>query len=158
MPKDPRIGRDSRHSAQNKRRQAEANFAHNDAFEPRPAQCMARRVSAEGVNQYVDVGQDHRSRCAVSTSSMACSEALSSRSMPGIRPPCARLTGGKTRCVTAEGRSFTTRRRPSSMRAVNERPSANALRLARRIRSSGRRTVVRSVICHDISSSAPSVN
>src|SRR5271155_2858849 len=75
--------------------------------------------------------------------------------MLGIRPPFAALTRGK---VLATGfavcLSSITRRNPSSINAVSERPSSAALRLALRIRSVGRRTVVRSTICHDISLAA----
>src|SRR5580704_6130721 len=48
------------------------------------------------------------------------------------------------------GESLTTSRSPSSMREVNVRCSASALRLARLSNSFGSLTVVRSIICQDI--------
>src|SRR5712691_213400 len=73
------------------------------------------------------------------------------RSIPGISPPAALLTRGRTRFFLAAFLgSVTTIRNPSSIRDVSVRPSAAALRLARLSRSSGRRTVVRSLICQDI--------
>jgi hypothetical protein len=74
------------------------------------------------------------------------------RSIPGIGPPVALLIGGRTRLPFAAFLSpATINRSPSSMRDVSVRPSAAALRLARSSRPSGSRTVVRVVICHDIS-------
>ena len=52
--------------------------------------------------------------------------------------------------------SATTSRSPSSIRDVRVRPSAAALRLATLEQSSGRRTVVRSLICQDISRASSS--
>ena len=70
---------------------------------------------------------------------------------PGIGPPVALLTRGRTRLSRARFLfSVTTNRRPSSIKEVSVRPSAAALRLAQLRRSSGSRTVVRSVICHEI--------
>ncbi len=60
-------------------------------------------------------------------------------------------TGGRPRFAFPAPRSFaTTSRTPSSMSAVKVRPSAAALRLARRSRSLGRRTVVRTFMCQEI--------
>src|SRR5579862_9588675 len=71
--------------------------------------------------------------------------------MPGIKPPAARLTRGMTRsAVFARRFSVRTSWSPSSISEVKVRPSAAALRRARSSRSSGKRTVVRSIICQDI--------
>ncbi len=73
-------------------------------------------------------------------------------SSPGIRPPAALLTRGTIRFgLTARLLSAMTTRSPSAISDVRVRPSAAALRFARLSRSSGRRTVVRRVICLDIS-------
>jgi hypothetical protein len=71
--------------------------------------------------------------------------------MPGKGPPVAVLNLGKTRLALLALRfSATTSRNPSSISEVSVRRSASALRLARLSRSAGSRTVVRSIICHDI--------
>lgn len=146
-----RIGRNPRHRAQRQGRHAKAPVPKDDPVEPAFADRVARRIGAKRVDQHIDVRQDHGRRPAASRSSISSSAAESSRLTPGLSPPVAELTGGGTRLVRAAGaRSARTRRRPSSIRAVSERPSASALRLARLTRSSGRRTVVLSVICHDI--------
>ena len=91
-------------------------------------------------------------------SSRSCNAALSSRSIPGIRPPLAELTGGRTRGAPRTPEvSLTTRRSPSSMRAVSEHPWAAALRLARAMSSSGSRIVVLA-ICNSPSLRAPVSN
>src|SRR5665213_1545815 len=74
-------------------------------------------------------------------------------SIPGNAPPVAVLTRGRMRLALAFfGFSSTTSRRPSSIREVSVRRSATALRFARTSSSRGNLTVVRSIICIDISS------
>ncbi len=146
-----RIGRNPCDRAQRQRRHSKAPVPKDDGVEPGFADGVARRIGSKGVDQHIDVRQDHRRRPAASRSSISSNAAESSRLTPGLNPPVAELTGGRTRLVRAAGaRSARTRRRPSSIRAVSERPSASAFRRARLTRSSGRRTVVLSVICHDI--------
>jgi len=70
---------------------------------------------------------------------------------PGIGPPVALLTRGRTRLSRARFLfSVTTNRRPSSIKEVRVRPSVAALRLAQLRRSCGSLTVVRPLICHEI--------
>ena len=150
LPEDARIGCNARHRAQRQRRNPELDVAQNDPVEPRLADRMAARIGSKRVNQHVDIRKDHWSRPAASRSSSSCNAAELSRSIPGISPPLAELTGGRTGFLRAAGPSSPrTLRKPSSIRAVSERPSASAFFLARRTRSSGNRTVV--LICHDIS-------
>jgi len=151
LPVYARICRNANKCAQSKRRHAKARFACDHGIKPGFANGMMRSVPAKCVNKDVHVWQDHRSRRINSISSISCRPAESLRSMPGIRPPVAVLTRGIVRLtLVAEPRSSRTRRNPSSISDVNERPSTAALRLARLTNSSGRRTVVRAVICRDI--------
>src|SRR5665213_2387927 len=117
---------------------------------------MLRDVLAEGVNEDADVRQDHLKpflkRSAYSRSSIPWISEYFVISAPGNSPPVALLTGIGPR--SRLGFSFfavTTCRRPSSMSAVSVRPSSAALRLASRINAEGKRTVVRWIICQDIS-------
>jgi hypothetical protein len=151
LPEDARIRYDARQRAQRQRRNSEVGVPQNDAVEPRLADRMAAGVGSKCVDQYVDIRKDHRNRPAAPRSSSSCNAAESSRSIPGMRPPLAELTGGRTGFFpAARAGSSRTLRKPSSISAVSERPCASAFLLARRTRSSGKRTVVRSVICHDI--------
>ena len=144
--------RDPDDRAQRQRRYAKSRVSTDHIVEPGFANRMMRGIAAERVNQHVHVWQDHRSRFTYSRSSSSCSAAELFRSIPGRNPPVAVLTGGRTRlALGADDCSSTTRRNPSSRSEVRDRPSCAAFRLARRMSSSGRRTVVRSVICHDIS-------
>ena len=146
-----RIGRNPHHRAQHQRGKAEPGLVANNAVEPRLAYRVARRVRTECMDQYVDVGEDQGNRRTYARSSISCKADESSMSTPGSKPPVAVQTGGSTRSAGSAVRlSLTTRRKPSSISAVSERPSAAALRLARKMRSAGSRTVVRSIICHDI--------
>jgi hypothetical protein len=146
------IGGYPNYRAQHRRRNTEPGIASHNPIEPRLTNLMIGRILAERMNEHVDIGQNHRSGRASSRSSISCKAAESLTSTPGIKPPVATLTRGKLRTADFScGSSLTTRRRPSSIMAVRESPSAAALSLARRTRSSGRRTVVLSDICHDIS-------
>jgi len=122
----------------------------NDRVEPGFAHAVMRRVAAKRINKHVRVGQNHRWRFRYSRSFASWSAAESTRLMPGIKPLVAFLTRGGTRALSLRsGASFTIRRNPSSINSVKERPSSGALGLARRMSSSGNRTVVLSAICHD---------
>src|SRR5271154_2002628 len=116
------IGRYANDSAQRQRRNAETGFAKHDPIEPSLAERMERRVFAKSVNEDIHVGQDQKNRRTYSRSSDS-RETGSSRSIPGIRPPFAALTRGT---ILAEDRvarlSSTTRRKPSSIKAVSDRP------------------------------------
>src|SRR5580704_2271232 len=128
--KDTRIGRDPRHGAQRQWRQAELRVSQDNLVEPWFANKVARGIGSKSVDQHIDVRQDHRFRPAASRSSISCNAAVSWRSTPGISPPVALLTGGRTRFGPAAGvRSARTRRSPSWIKAVRERPSASAFRL-----------------------------
>ena len=149
LPEDARIGCNARHRAQRQRRNPKLGVPQNDPVEPRLADRIAARIGSKRVDQHVDVRKGHWSRPAASRSSSSCNAAESSRSIPGVRPPLAELTGGRTRFLRAASPSSPrTLRKPSSMRAVSDRRSARACRLARLTRSSGNRTVVL-CICHD---------
>src|SRR5215216_918390 len=153
-PVRARIGGNSNHGGQCQGRQAKLGIALHDLGEPRAAYRVLRHVFAKGIDKDIYIRQDHLKRFIRSTyskSSNSWSADMSVRSIPGIGPPLALLTRGRVRFVFAIFRlPATTIRSPSSIRDVNVRPSAAALRLARLSRSSGRRMVVRSAICHDI--------
>jgi hypothetical protein len=70
---------------------------------------MLRSVLAEGVDEDVDVGQDHSKRFMRSIYSMSSSSWIAEklvRSTPGLNPPVALLTGNTTRLRFAGLRSF----------------------------------------------------
>src|ERR1700730_1831616 len=154
-PVRARIGSDANHCAQHQWRNAEPGIARDRAPKPGPRESMWRNVVREGVDQDVDVRQNHLKRFMRSTysrSSISCNAEKSMRSIPSIGPPVALLTGGITRFIFSDFLLLFTRSlRPSSISDVSVRPSAAALRLARIKSSLGRRTVVRSFICRDIS-------
>ena len=84
---------------------------------------MAVGIGSKRIDQHVGIRKGQRSRPAAPRSSSSCNAAESSRSIPGIRPPFAELTGGRARFLRAAGpASSRTLRKPSSIRAVNERP------------------------------------
>src|SRR5262249_43227801 len=157
-----RIGGDTDEGGQYHRRYPKTSVALDDAVEPGSAHCVLWHVAPKRINQDVDVRQDHLNRFIRSTysrSSISCSADRSGRSIPGIGPPVALLMRGRVRFAFAACRSSATIiRRPSSISEVRVRPSAAALRLARLSNSSGRRIVVRSVICQDILSCCIYVN
>src|SRR4051812_15691292 len=152
--KDAAVGRDAHDGAQHGRRDAEAGIARDHCLPPRTADGVVVIVGAEGVDQDIDVRQDHLKRFMRFMESRSSRPWISEnrvRSMPGRNPPVVLLIGGMTRFVLPGLRSsVVTSRKPSSISEVSVRPSDAALRLAREIRSSGRRMVVRSVICLDI--------
>jgi len=53
------IGDDPHHGAQRKRRHSELRIARDNSIEPRFADRVPFAIPAEGVNQDIDVGQDH---------------------------------------------------------------------------------------------------
>src|SRR5215216_6182987 len=151
---DTRVGRDPNDCAQHKWRQAKTGIMPHDIGEPRSAHPMLRHILAKGVNQDIHVRQNHRKcfiRATSSRSSNSWRPEMLVTSTPGIRPPPALLMRGRMRFFGAFRLVASTIRKPSSISEVSVRPSAAALRLARLSTSSGRRTVVRSVICLDIS-------
>lgn len=140
---DPRVGRNSNKGAECERRNAVAASIKHHTFEPRLTDAVLGRIWPERVDQDIDVGEDQEERRSDAISSNSSRRFKSSQLSPGVRPPLAELTGSGVRSSGGEGeRSLTTRRRPSSMRDVSERPSEAALCLARMTRSAGRRTVV----------------
>jgi len=145
---------DANDRAQNRRRQTKSSIARYDAHEPRTADRMLRQIRAKRVDQDVYVRQYHLKcfiRRTYSRSSISRSAGKSPRSRPGIGPPVALLTRDMRRFGFVTFRfSAMTNRRPSAINDVRVRPSAAALRFARLRRSSGSRTVVRSIICLDI--------
>jgi hypothetical protein len=148
---DARVGSDPNHGAEGKWGQTESSIAGQNRHQPRTANRVPRRIRPKSINQGIYVRQDHSKgfmRSTYSRSSASSSEDEASKSTPGITPPLASLTGGSL-CVDGLGRLFPTitRLRPSSISAVSVRPSAAALRLARRKSSSGSRTVVPSLTC-----------
>jgi len=149
-----RVGGHANYSAQHKRRYSEAGIARYDASEPPTAERMLGDVLAKRIDEDIYVRQDHLNRfirSMYSRSSISCNAENEVRSMPGIGPPVALLTGGNVRgALPTFFFSATTILSPSSMSAVSVRPSAFALRLARSSKALGSRTVVRSAICQDI--------
>jgi hypothetical protein len=61
---DARIGRDPSNSAWGERRHSELRIPRNDPVEPRSANSVLSAILAEGVDQCIDVSQDHLSRPA----------------------------------------------------------------------------------------------
>jgi len=154
-PESARVGGDPHQRAQHQRRYSETRITRYHCGQPGAADPVLRNVPAKGVNQDIHIGQDHLRfliRRMYSKSSISWIFDRSVSSTPGIGPPVALLTRGRTRlALVCFCFSVKIDRSPSSIRDVRVRPSAAALRLARLRRSSGSRTVVRSVICHDIS-------
>jgi len=136
FPRYSRVRRDVRQGARGERRDGEPRVRGNDRVEPGVAHVVVRGVAAKRVW----VGQNHRWRFGCSRLFISASAVESSRSMPGVKSPVAVLTRG-SRCAPSLP-SFTICRSLSSIGAVEERPSAAVLRLARRMSSSGNRMVV----------------
>src|SRR5262245_61154005 len=104
---------------------------------------MIAGIRSEGVNQNIDIRENHRF-------SIRSSRSLDRfRSTPGSVPPDALEIGNFTRVRLAAFESASTTFSPSSISEVKVRPSSAAFFLARRSKSSGSRIVV--LICQRIS-------
>src|SRR5580704_13407474 len=117
-----RIGGDPDNGAQHRGREAEASVARYDIDQPGAADRVLWRVLAKGIDEDVDVRQDHLFRPvrgAYAWSSISCRPDRSFRSIPGIRPPRALLTRGMPRSGRCFAGPATTRRKPSSMSEVS---------------------------------------
>src|SRR6185295_1494756 len=120
------------------RRYAVGGFAVDDFVEPRAIVGVTLGVAAEGVQEDVDVGQNHD---RPSSRSMTALE--SSRSTPGCVPPVARDTGSVMRARRPLARPpASTNLSPRSISAVTVSPLRDASAFASRRSPSSRRTVV----------------
>jgi hypothetical protein len=143
---DSRMSRNPNDPAQDLRRNAVARIAINNSVQPISTKMVIAGVRSEGMNENVDVRQDHRS-CIRSSRSL---DRL--RSTPGNVPPADFETGNRTRVRRRVRDSARMVLKPSSTSEVSVRPCSAAFFLALRNKSSESRIVV--LICQSISSEA----
>src|SRR5262245_58188735 len=138
---DLRMRADPDHAGQHLRRHAVRVRTIHDRLQPRPVLRMPGRVAPEGIDEDVDVRQNYRMSSRRSSTVL-----VSSRSMPGRRPPLAFDVGSGTRteraCLCEPEMAS---RSPRSIKLVNVSPRFRASCLAFIRRPSSSLTVVRMV-------------
>src|SRR4030095_9688348 len=107
--KNPGVGRDPNEPAQHLRRDAVARIAVDHAIQPPSAKFVVAGIRSKGVNENVDIGEDHRPSIRSSRSADRL------RSMPGSVPPDALEIGNRTGVRFAGRASASTALRPSSI-------------------------------------------
>src|SRR5947207_2560372 len=138
MHVDATVCADANNRCQDLRRYAVGGLAVDDRVEPRAIVVVTLGVAAEGVQEDVDVRQNHE---RPSSRSMTALE--SSRSTPGCVPPVARDTGSVMRARRPLARPpASTSLSPRSISAVTVSPLRAASAFASRRSPSSKRTVV----------------
>jgi hypothetical protein len=135
--KNLRVGGDADHTAQDLGRHAVTRIAVDHAINPAPAALMIRGIRSEGMNENVDIWENHG---AFMTSSRSLERF---RSTPGRTPPVAFDTGNSIRLRRPAFAFERVSTKPSSTSDVRVRPSSAARFLARFRRSSFILMVVR---------------
>jgi hypothetical protein len=139
---NPRMSCNPDDSAQDLWRNAVARVTINNSVQPISAKIVIAGIRSKSMNDYVDIGQDHRS-------SIRSSRSLDRlRSTPGNVPPVDLETGNRTRVRRRVLVSARTVLKPSSNSEVSVRPCSAAFFFALRSKSSESRMVV--LICQSI--------
>jgi len=130
------VGGNPNDTAQDLGRQSETPVTVRNAIKPLATKGMVGGIGPEGMNQDVDIRENHDLSMTSSRS------AHRSRSTPGKTPPEALDTGSRTLFLVSPFGDESMMVRPASINDVKVRPSAVARFLALRSRSSLSRTVV----------------